>query len=148
MKKDNFFDIVGRIVYPTSLYFTVFTLFLYILGAVFSSGTSNMIPTLRTVLIIFGFSLVLNLANMLLSSKKLSLPLRIAMHFVILALAFYVLVINASDFDMKGSTTMILMLVYAVIYAVICAIVLSVKSAVKKSKIEASEYKSIYDKRI
>ena len=148
MKKDKLFDIICRIVYPTALYFTVVTLLLYIIGAAVSDGASNMIPTLRTILIIFGFSLVFNLANMILTAKKLHISLRITLHFVITALAFYILFINASDYNVNGSFTIVLLLIYTVVYAAICAVVLAVRSASRKTKIESSEYRPIYDKRI
>lgn len=148
MKKDIFPDILYRLIYPTALYFTVVTLILYVGGTVMSYNNMNMIPTLRIILIVLAFSFIFNLANMVLTSKKLHLSLRIAIHYVATAVSFFVLFINASDYNPGNGFTIVLMLVYTLVYALICAVVLGVRSAHKKSEINSSEYHSIYDKRI
>lgn len=148
MKKIYPPDILYRLIYPTSLYFTVVTFILYIGGAVISHDNMNMIPTLRTIIIVLLFSFIINLANMVLTVKKLHLSLRIAIHYAATAVSFFILFINASDYNPGSGFTIVLMLAYTFVYAVICAVVLGVRSAHKKSEIESSEYRSIYDKRI
>lgn len=148
MKKDSFSSIVNKIIYPTSLFFTIITLILYIGGASMSYGHTNMIPRLGTILMVLAFSFVLSIANIIMQTKKLHISLRVALHFVMTAVSFFVLFINASDYDAGSAFTIVLMIAYTAVYALICALVLGIRSAIKKSHIESSEYRSIYDKRV
>lgn len=152
MKKERFNSIFQRIlykvIYPTSLYFTVVTLLLYICGTLLDHDNTNMIPTLRTELIILGFSLVVSLANIILRIKKLHVSLKILLHYAATAAGFFVLFIVASGNNPKTGVAIVFMLAYTVVYALICGSVLAVRSAKKKSAIEKSDYESIYDKKI
>lgn len=148
MKKNPFSDILYKLIYPTSLYFTVITLFLYIGGSVGSTLNLNWIPTLHLVLIVLGFSFVLSASNILLPLKKLHISLRIALHFLITAVGFYVLFFATSSDKPGTASTIVILLIYTVVYAVICAVVLGVNAAVRKSKNKDSDYSPIYDKRI
>ena len=133
---------IRRIVYSTSLYFTIITLAFYIVGTIL------LIPTLRTVIIIFAFSLAVNLANMLLHVKKPAMALRVAMHYVIVGASLALLFFLAADFDASGWLVVIALGAYTLIYAVVCAVVFGVRGAVDKSKIEKSDYTPIYGNRI
>lgn len=147
-KKKIFPRLLTKLIYPTTLYFTVITLFLYIGGAALNYGTTKMIPRLSTILIVLAFSFIINVANLILTMKKLNMALRVAIHYVTLAVSFFVLFINASDYRASNGLTIILLLSYTLVYAFICAIVFAVRRAVKNADTDASEYKSIYDKKI
>ena len=144
--KRAFRAILERLIYPTSLCFTVVTLALYIIGTVLVAEHKDMIPTLRTILIVLAFSFVFCAANMLLSVKKLHPVLRVALHYVTTAAAFYILFISTSENRPGGSLTIILLLVYSVIYAAVFAGTAAVRSASRKKTIEKSDYSSIYSK--
>ena len=146
--KTTFNNILTKIIYPTSLYFTVILLILYIGGAALDHGNTNMIPTLSTVCLVLAFSFILNIANLILTVKKLHISLRVAIHYVLTAVSFFVLFINSSDYEPSSGFTIVLMLSYTAIYALICIIIAAVRSAKKRHDTETSEYKSIYDKRI
>ena len=148
MKKNKVFDLIARLIYPTALYFTVITLTLYIAGSLMSTGSRNMIPTLRTILLTLCFSFVIDVANILLTVKKLHLSLRIALHYVLLTASFLLLFFNAADFDPSRGLIIVAGVAFTVLYAIICAVTFAVRGAVKKSKTDSSEYHSIYDKHI
>ena len=148
MKKDKALDLITRLIYPTSLYFTIITLVLYIAGSLMSKGDQNMIPTLRTILLVLCFSFVIDIANMLLTAKKLHLSLRIASHYVLLTASFLLLFFNAADFDPSRGLVIVAGVAFTLVYAIICAVTFAVRGAVKKSKTDASEYRPIYEKRI
>ena len=147
-KKTDIKALFFRIVYPTSLYFTIITLAFYISGTLLGRGGKNLIPTLRTVLLIFGFSLAVNLANMMLRVKKLHMALRIALHYVIIGASLALLFFIAADFDASGWLIIISLGAYTIIYAAVCTVVLNVRGAVDKSKVEKSDYTPIYGNRI
>ena len=147
-KKTDIKALFFRIVYPTSLYFTIITLAFYISGTLLGRGGMNLIPTLRTVLLIFGFSLAVNLANMMLRVKKLHMALRIALHYVIIGASLALLFFIAADFDASGWLIIISLGAYTIIYAAVCTVVLNVRGAVDKSKVEKSDYTPIYGNRI
>ncbi len=138
--------VLDKIIYPTSLYFTLATLALYIGGTAFGTVNQNMIPTLRTELLVLALCLIFNAANLILTAKKLHMALRIAIHYVITALSFFILFINTSENKPGGSLTIILLLVYSVIYAAVAVTFFSVNSAARRSKNDKSEYESIYDR--
>lgn len=152
MKKNGFSGIAKKIlykvIYPASLYFTVVTLVLYSVGMLLDHDNTNMIPTLRTELLILGFSLVISLANNLFALKKLHIALRVALHYAATAIGFFVLFITASGSKPGTGVSVVFMLAYTAVYAIICIIVFSVSAAKKKASIEKSEYKPIYDKKI
>ena len=139
---------VSRIVYSTSLYFTIITLAFYIVGTILGRDGMNLIPTLRTVIIILAFSLAVNLANMLLHVKKLATALRVALHYVIVGASLALLFFLAADFDASGWLVVIALGANTLVYAAVCAVVFGVRGAVDKSKIEKSDYTPIYGNRI
>ncbi len=148
VRKNPFLFILNRIIYPTSLYFTVIILILYIGGSALDHGNTNMIPRLSTVLIVLAFSFILNVANIILTVKRLHISLRIVIHYLLTAVSFFVLFVVSSDYEPSNGFTIILVLAYTLIYALICAAVFAVRSARKRRAADSAEYKSIYDERI
>ena len=143
--KDGAAVVLKRLVYPTSVIYTVITLALYIAGSFIGKGK---IPTLRTVLLVLAFSFVISLAGMILAAKRLHLALRVAIHYAMLASSFFGLFFLAADFDPSRGLSIISFFAFTLIYASVCATVFAVRGHAKKSRADRAEYKSIYDKNI
>ena len=148
MKNSKLLNIIKQLIYPTCLFYTVFTVVFYSAGTLFDSADTTMIPKLKTIFLILLFSFILNLANNLLRIKKLSLALRITLHFILTGVSFFFIFIMMSSYKAGTSITIILILCYTLLYFAICGIYFLITGMKKASANEASEYKSIYKKSV
>lgn len=148
VKKPSFWStLLHRVLYPASLIYTALTMLFYLCGPMFDLSDRHMVLTRTSGFLLLVFSLAFSVANNLLTMKKPSLhiSLRIFLHYAITTLSFYVLFLSISGYDAGRSSTIILMLVFTVVYFLICGTILAVRSSMKKSAIESSDYRSIYN---
>lgn len=93
-------------------------------------------PKFSTVLMVLIFSFAVSFANTLQKFKRLSLILRIIIHYALLGAAFYVIFILWSGFASKGRLSFLLMCAYTVIYAVIMSVIFGVERIRQRKKSE------------
>ncbi len=136
-----------KIVYPASALYTALTMIFYICGPLFDLADRHMVLTRTSGFLLFAFSFIFTAANLILTMKKPSLhiSLRIFLHYAICLISFYVLFIDLTDYDAGRSSTIILLVAFSVVYFAICGAILGIRGAKKKSAIDASDYRSIYN---
>lgn len=127
-------------------YFTVIT-FIYaafIFALYGGSEDGGLLSSLRT-LMFFVFSLLFASANRLLSSDKLSKPLKVICHFSITAVGFYLSMILPAD--IKGSTAVIGIVIYLIVYVLAALVISAMNNGKKKKSVEEEEYQSVFGKK-
>lgn len=128
------------------IYFTVIT-FIYatfIFALYGGSEDGGLLSSLRT-LMFFVFSLLFASANRLLTSDKLSKPLKIICHFAITAVGFYLSMILPAD--IKGSTAVIGIVIYLIIYVLAALIISAMNAGKNKKSANDEEYESVFGKK-
>ncbi len=138
--------IKNRIFYPTCMIYTLINIFFYLCGTAFDLEDRHMVLTRGSAFLIILFSFILALSNLILTAKKprLHISLRVFLHYVITTLSFYILFLSISGYEAGTSSTIIILLVFTIVYFAIIGTVFAVKGTAKKSRIDSSEYKSIY----
>lgn len=97
----------------------------------------------RTVLFFF-FSLMISVANSIFSTKSIAAALRLTLHFVICAFAFYLCLML--PIEPTPANTVIGMAFFTVIYFVVAAIVYFFRSRYKKLSEENETYTKRFSK--
>jgi len=93
----------------------------------------------------FVFSLLFAAANRLLSSDKLSKPLRVLCHFAITSLGFYLSVILPAD--IKDANAIIGLVIYLIIYVLGAVLLSAMNLGKKKNSDKDEEYQSFFGKK-
>lgn len=127
----------------TCVAFTIAVLALYSAGMAFSTGDQKWIPTFTMVWMVLLFSLLVNLAGLLLKIEKLNHAVRVILHYITTAAVFYFVFLLWGGFGNKGNLIIGVMLIFTVIYAVTAAIIIAVKKPWRKKEQKATEYKSM-----
>lgn len=123
--------------------FTVIVLALYSAGMAFSTEEQKWIPTFTMVWMVLVFSLMLNLAGLLMKIERLNLAVRVILHYITIAVVFYIVFLLWGGYGDKGSLIIGLMLIFTVVYAVAMAITLCIKKPWRKREQKAADYKSM-----
>lgn len=119
--------------------FTVTTaLYMLILQIMNISDVSASVEAER-VLLFFVFSLLLALANMLLSIKAIHAALRYAAHYIIATFGFWTCFCLPND-KMDASKTLVGIVLFTVGYAIVMAIYAFIKSRLKKAVKSEDKY--------
>lgn len=137
--------LIKKILTSACVIFTVLFTFIYTLGI---SVNNEWLPTLGMLYSLLAFSLVLSAMNKYLFSNSLVLGVRILFHYIVTALAFYLLFVIASGFAKNGGSATTIMIVFSIIYALYAAIVAifcGTKGSKKEKKSKKnSEYKKMF----
>ena len=131
--------LIKKILTSACVIFTVLFTFIYTLGV---SINYEWLPTLGMLYSLLAFSLVLSAMNKYLFSNSLVLGVRILFHYVVTALAFYLLFVVASGFLKNGGSAVTIMIVFSVIYALFAAVVSIVSCIKPKSSKSCSNSKN------
>lgn len=148
VEKESFWKLLlKRVIYPSSLIYTVMTMLFYLCAPLFDLTDRYMVLTRKSGFLLLVFALITSLANIVLTQKRfdIHISLRIVIHYAAMLISFYVLFLSISGYDAGRSSTIILLFVFSLVYFIICGIVLAIRGAAKKASIDASEYKRIYD---
>ncbi len=146
VKRGFWRPLLHKLIYPASLFYTAITMLFYLCGAVFDLNDRQMVLSRKSGFLLFAFSVIIALANLILTEKKLKLhiSLRIVIHYAALLLSFYVLFLNIAEYDAGQSSTIIILAAFSLVYFIVCGTVFAVRGAKKKAAEDAAEYKSIY----
>lgn len=113
---------IQKILVSTCVVSTLISVFFYFLAAVVNEVESLMnetAVTFRQFLLILLFSLLVALANRLLSVRSLHAVLRVAIHYATLLAAFLVVFVAAGKLHISGASSVFLAVtVFTVLYAV------------------------------
>ena len=121
--------------------FTAIIFFFYIIGIVFFP---NLIPSLSTIGVFFGFSLVLAFVNEIFFINKFSLIVKCILHFfATLALILLSLAVSGK-FVSNGAAILILSFAFAILYWIGASIALIINGASGKKKNIEQKYDRIF----
>ena len=113
---------IRKILVSTCVVATLISVFFYFLAAIVNKVESLMDETaitFRQFLLILLFSLLVALANRLLSVKSLHAVLRVAIHYATLLAAFLVVFVAAGKLKISGPASVFLaVMIFTVLYAV------------------------------
>ncbi len=113
---------VRKILVSSCVVCTINSVFFYFVAAIVNEVESlfdETAVTFRQFLLILLFSLLVALANRLLSFQKLHIALRIAIHYATLLAAFLVVFVAAGKLKISGPSSVFLsVMIFTVLYAV------------------------------
>lgn len=113
---------IRKILVSTCVVATLISVFFYFLAAIVNEVESLMdetAVTFRQFLLILLFSLLVALANRLLSVRSLHAALRVAIHYATLLAAFLVVFVAAGKLRISGPSSVFLsVMIFTVLYAV------------------------------
>lgn len=135
-----------RVMLPACVYFTVLT-FIYaaVIYALYGgSEDGGLLSSLRTLLF-FVFSLLFASANGLLGVKKLPFGVRLLSHAVLTGFGFWLCLLMPAE--IRGSATLIGMVIFYIIYAAVAALVMLIRSQTRKKENKEAQYTAVYAKR-
>lgn len=118
--------------------FTIITLVIYGIGAVLSDKDKAFIPTFQWILLFFLFSQLLSAVQQILRWDKISLFLRIFLHFSAAALLYVVAVILCGGLYKNGVTLLLSIILFIVGY-VVFAVVYTARMRRRKNIIKGKE---------
>lgn len=137
MKFRNTVSILCSIIARGCIYYTITSLLLYTGGLLFSTVEREWIPTLDVLLLLLLFTVSFSAANHMVVHAKLSMAVKMLIHYAVTLLIFYTVFILWGGFSQRASATFVLLLAFTVIYgigALIFCIVCHVRSAKKNSR--------------
>lgn len=143
--KAKFKSFYIKYVIPACVYFTILTVFFYFIGEVISGDDRNLIPNFRMILLFLLFGFAFNAANKVFTNKKLSIALRVIIHYAICT-AYLLIFILSSPADISPSTSFTIFAVFTIIYFIIMGTILAIRTSINRRRNSKSEYKAIYDK--
>lgn len=142
--KNKFLNFLVNTFKSGCVIFTFIVFLFYILGNMMASTVQ--VLNLTNLFLLFLFSIVFALANLILKSKKMNIVLRVALHFITMVAGFFVIFVYLPGNLQKGSSAFVLTVVFTVLYALVTAVILTVRHFIKKRKTDKQEYSSVYDK--
>jgi hypothetical protein len=115
-------EFVRKILVSSCVICTLISVFFYLVAAIVNGEDETLLDpaiNLRQFLLILLFSLLVALANRLLSFQKLHIALRIAIHYATLLAAFLVVFVAAGKLKISGPSSVFLsVMIFTVLYAV------------------------------
>lgn len=139
------FSTVKRILVHACICFTVLVLALFLIGSAFPSFGDAI--EVKSILSIFGFSLLISCANLILHVKKLSPVLRVLLHYLACLPSFYVMFVLIITKRTEAGAILSDFLLFTILYALIMGAYLFFRTTLDRA-MESNEtpYKSIYKK--
>ena len=140
---NSLWNCAKRVWVQTCVIFTLCVLFVFIVGSAVPEfeGAIN----LKNILTILLFAAVFALANMLLHIGRLSMILRILLHYAATALGFYFVFILIAAKATNAGSVLVLLLFYTVVYAVLMGVYVVVFKALLARRAEKkATYEKIY----
>lgn len=137
--------LIKKVLNFSCIYFTVITaLYILILQIANVSEGAAAVEAIR-VLLYFIASVLLSIANVLYSIKKIHPVLRVVIHYVICVFAFYTCFLL--PVGMRSSFMITGIAIFTVVYAVIMGLIALFKSRLKKNRELSAEYQSQFAKK-
>ena len=142
--ENKFLKTLKEIFHSGCAIFTFVVFGFYIMGDILSSTTK--VLELKTLFLLFLFSLWFALSNRIFTAKKMNVILRTVFHFLSTIIGFFVIFIYLPGNIKNSSSAFVLTLGFAVIYVVIAAIILTVRHFSLKKRNSEEKYDSVYEK--
>ncbi len=125
------------------VWFTILTLFLFLIGSAFPEF-GNAIEV-KTILVLFAFSFFVACANLILSTKKFPMGLRVLLHYLISLLTFYALFVTIAMQATEMRTILSALILFSIFYAFFMGGAVLFRHSLKQAlKTDKKEYQKIY----
>ncbi len=133
-----------KILTDSCIIYTLLITLVYFLGAFISA---TWIPTVKMVISLLFFSVILSLGNEFLKSNILVYPIRLFIHFIATSLIFYIVFIVWGGLLQNGGKFLITFFLYTLVY-VIVTVISRLISYIRSEKSTANKtYDSLYSKK-
>lgn len=134
---------IKRVFVSTCVIFTFCVLFVFIIGSAVP-GFAGAID-LKNIMTILLFSAVFAAANLLLHLERISMFLRVLLHYAATALGFYFVFILIAAKATGPSAVFVMLLFYTVIYAILMGVYQVIfRTLVHRRTQKKTEYERIY----
>ncbi len=124
--------------------FTVITVISYTFGMIISTGDKAFIPSLSSIYLYLGLSLILGFANKLLTNEKMNMALRLILHFLVCGILFFCVIVLGGGLAESGFATLIAMTTFTVLYAIIGSIYGVIRSKKERNRNSKKEYTGVF----
>lgn len=135
-------DFIKKIAARGCVIFTIVTLIVYSIGSIVSDSERSFIPSIKFIWLFFAFSVLLAAANEILSVKKISLGVRMLIHFAVCAALYFVCVVLCGGFISSGAQTLIAMTMFVIVYLICGIFIAIVLSRREKKSADNEKYQS------
>jgi len=135
--------LLKKITTRSCVLYTILITATYLLGVYISPAW---IPTLKMVVSLLLFSIVLSVGSEYLSSNHLIYPLRLCLHFIVTAVLFFMIFVSWTGLSKNGGTVTAIMVMFLLGYIVITAISLLIKYLKEENKKSKKSYGTLFDK--
>lgn len=125
------------------VWFTILTLFLFLIGSAFPEFGNAI--AVNTVLVLFAFSFLIACVNLILGISKVPMSLRILLHYLASLLAFYVLFVLIAMQATEARTVLTSLIMFTIFYALFMGGGALFRHAVMQAlKTDKKDYQRIY----
>ena len=129
----------------TCVYFTIVTLIYMIIQAIVNVNDDALLLDAGRTALFFVFSLLVALANTVLTVDKLATALKVVIHFIIVIFAFYACLLL--PLSMPASSVFVGLIFAVVVYAIIMSLVALFRSRYKKISENHENYEKRFNKK-
>ena len=138
-------EFIKKTLVRSCVYFTcIMVLYIAISAMINVTDDSTIFINAGRTILFFVFALLLSLSNSLLSLDKMSMAIRVLLHYIITAFAFYACFMLIQS--MRSSEVLVGLVIYTVVYAVIMGIIAAFKSRYRTNLEKSERYYKQYSK--
>ncbi len=139
-------EFIKKMLVRSCVYFTcIMVIYIAISAMIDVSDDSLILIDAGRTILFFVFAVLLSLANSLLSLDRPSMALRVLMHYVITAFAFYACFMLTQS--MRASEVIVGLVIFTLVYFAIMGIVAAFKSKYRSNLEKAEKYQRQYAKK-
>lgn len=136
---------INKMLCHSCCYFTVCMLVYIIIAAIINVDYDTLLLDAGRTVLFFVFSLLLALANVLLTLERPSAKFRILLHFLITAFAFYACFML--PLSMRASSILVGLVIFTILYFAILATVTALKAKYRSNTEKSQKYEKQYSKK-
>lgn len=138
-------DFLKKLLCRACCYFTVCMLVYIIIAAIINVNDDALLLEAGRTVLFFVFSLLLALANNVLSLEKLSGKVKVLIHYLLTVFAFYACFML--PLSMRASSVLVGLVIFTLVYFAILGIAVAFKSRYRRNTEKAEKYEKQYSKK-
>lgn len=126
------------------VYFTLISIFLLAIQLIFGEATDTTTVTPLRFILIYPYSFLIALGNIVHSDKKINIVLRVLCHYTTVALGFFVLMYIPTATNARGSEILVALFTVTIVYVFGYLIYRLITSVVNSKKNKEKKYDSMF----
>jgi Protein of unknown function (DUF3021). len=134
---------IKNVILVGCLYYTIVSILIYALSLLLTQH--EMVPTFASLLMILAASISISALNGIFGAKKLPPLLRLVIHYVLTAVAFYLIFILSSGLYKREWMIIIYLAAFTIAYAIIAFVVFIIRKTISERNLAKKEYKNQFD---